>query len=987
MSNLVAQIGANTSKFVEEVKSAEYMLSKYTDASKKAKSEIEKNCSATNEQVNAYKKVIGALDKVANGTLNTKQQQAALAQSIKELKIQWSNLSDAAKQGEFGKMLSSTLSASTTQLQHLSEQIKKADADLGTLGGGNARRQLMEMTKNLANLTVQYREMSQAEKESAQGQELANKLSDLRNRAGALKDTVGDVQQEITTLASDTPNLDAFNSLVGISADALSVYSSVLAKVTGDEKALKDAIATVMAVQSAANLLTKVANALQSSSAIMLRVRAVQEGAAALAIKVRTAAEGKGVIATKAAIAAQKVFNAVAKANPYVLLATAIIAVGAALYAFTTKLNDASEAEKKSQSEAEKLKQRQEDLRKETDELNETSAKTKTKFFELQAQWKLLRTEADKKRWITENKNAFSSLGISINNVKTAEDVFVKNTDAVIDALLQRAIAAKKAEQAADNIIKLEEKRSKRSRATGDFFTPYKKGDNISDEDARKIGIRTKAERTHTQTLSGMGAHTVVDDLTAEEERQYNAYLARKSKATREQYHTDIDYKISEEKRQYAESTKLLSDANKKLAALGDAPTTTGGGSTTGDKPTIEPDVELPEGSLAKINKDLKEQQAKLELAVDDNTRANAQKEIDKLNQQKNEIEFKLKPLVDDKAITTIQEKLSEASKSSDIKKQLDINSDIVKSYKEQYDLIQKKKGLGVELNQNEQKLSSIYEDTTQQVNKLSDAYKKAADSAELLKTKSELKKKTWETVKEGIGTLGDLNGAVANTGNNWKSLCENWYDMSPFEQVTGAIDTTIGTIENAIKAYESINKMITLFGEISQLTAAKKVAANATEMASDSAKTAADTANTAITVANDQAENASTIGKLGVDQAGAIAGATKSGARLPFPANLAAIAAGIAAVVAGFAMVFSSFADGGIVGNGSQLGDYNIARVNGGEMILNGTQQKRLFNLLNGTGMGMYNAPNKKNKVEFVIKGKTLKSVMRNYDNMVQKI
>ena len=59
----------------------------------------------------------------------------------------------------------------------------------------------------------------------------------------------------------------------------------------------------------------------------------------------------------------------------------------------------------------------------------------------------------------------------------------------------------------------------------------------------------------------------------------------------------------------------------------------------------------------------------------------------------------------------------------------------------------------------------------------------------------------------------------------------------------------------------------------------------------------------------------ASDVGKLGVELASAIAGATKSGASLPFPANIAAIAAGIAAVVAGFAMVFSCFADGGIVG------------------------------------------------------------------------
>jgi len=40
------------------------------------------------------------------------------------------------------------------------------------------------------------------------------------------------------------------------------------------------------------------------------------------------------------------VFNAVAKANPYVLLATAVLGVASALYAFTSKSESATEKEK-----------------------------------------------------------------------------------------------------------------------------------------------------------------------------------------------------------------------------------------------------------------------------------------------------------------------------------------------------------------------------------------------------------------------------------------------------------------------------------------------------------------------------------------------------------------------------------------------------------------------------------------------------------------
>ena len=107
-----------------------------------------------------------------------------------------------------------------------------------------------------------------------------------------------------------------------------------------------------------------------------------------------------------------------------------------------------------------------------------------------------------------------------------------------------------------------------------------------------------------------------------------------------------------------------------------------------------------------------------------------------------------------------------------------------------------------------------------------------------------------------------------------------------------------------------------------------------------------------------------------------ALAAVTKSGAALPYPANIFAIAAGVAAVVSALA---TTFADGGIFGGAGTVGDLNIARVNKGEMILNGTQQSRLFNLLNGQG-GYSDVMAGGNDVKFIIKGKNLEGVRTNY-------
>ena len=79
-----------------------------------------------------------------------------------------------------------------------------------------------------------------------------------------------------------------------------------------------------------------------------------------------------------------------------------------------------------------------------------------------------------------------------------------------------------------------------------------------------------------------------------------------------------------------------------------------------------------------------------------------------------------------------------------------------------------------------------------------------------------------------------------------------------------------------------------------------------------------------------------------------ATANGVASASKLPFPANIAAIAT----VVATIASVFSNlpkFAEGGIVGGSSYFGDKLLARVNSGEMILNQGQQARLLSMTEG--------------------------------------
>ena len=104
--------------------------------------------------------------------------------------------------------------------------------------------------------------------------------------------------------------------------------------------------------------------------------------------------------------------------------------------------------------------------------------------------------------------------------------------------------------------------------------------------------------------------------------------------------------------------------------------------------------------------------------------------------------------------------------------------------------------------------------------------------------------------------------------------------------------------------------------------------------------------------------------------------------------ANLGLLSFGL--IASGVALVTSlfdslpKFADGGIV-QGRSFGDYNLARVNGGEMILNSTQQGRLWNTIQQGHTNTNSAMN--GNVTFRIEGKQLVGVLNNYNSSKSRL
>lgn len=97
----------------------------------------------------------------------------------------------------------------------------------------------------------------------------------------------------------------------------------------------------------------------------------------------------------------------------------------------------------------------------------------------------------------------------------------------------------------------------------------------------------------------------------------------------------------------------------------------------------------------------------------------------------------------------------------------------------------------------------------------------------------------------------------------------------------------------------------------------------------------------------------------------------------------LAFVGAGLG-TLATMISTIQGFSEGGIIGGGLNHGDMQLARVNAGEMILNNSQQARLFDLLDG-GAAMIG--NNQGKVDFRISGQNLVGTLRNYNTKMSKV
>lgn len=386
------------------------------------------------------------------------------------------------------------LKTAEQQVQALARGSKK--------GASQLRLELRSAKKEVEALALAYSKLSAEEKRGDFGVALAKQLREAKKAAAELVDMQGDLQAELKHLASDTSTFDSLAEGFGVLGSVAQTTLAAFASVTGESEQMKQAMAAVVAIETSMNAVIKIQNALQQQSSLMLGIKRTQELAAAAAVKIKTAAENKGVITTKAATAAQKIFNAVAYANPYVLLAAAILAAGAALLYFATRTKEATTEEKRLQESTEALKSAWE---------SEASrlAENVVKFKDLQTAWNDLGDDLNaKKQFVKDNADKFKDLGLNITDVTDCERVMVKNSPIVIQSFEARAKAAA-AQAAAIEVL------TKYYIQLGEIERKIKNGEKLSKDDFKAFNLDPRTMKGLKQKSTFTGPLYEVTDPSA----------------------------------------------------------------------------------------------------------------------------------------------------------------------------------------------------------------------------------------------------------------------------------------------------------------------------------------------------------------------------------------------------------------------------------------------------------------------------------------
>lgn len=290
------------------------------------------------KEANELNKLTTRLNQSAEGSYNRLSAQYSIN------KIYLNNMTVEEREAtEEGRKLVAETKAIYEEMKRLQEVTGKTSLNVGNYEQATVKltSQIRQMTEALAVMRLE-------------GKQGTQEYAELSKKAGDLKDALADATQEVKNMASDTSQLDSVLSFAAGTSGGFSAYTGAMElfgaeseDVQQAQKKLQAAIAITTGVQA-------IQNAVQKQSALMLGISKIQMAALSKAQVYNRLVSIQGTKATLAATIAQKAFNVVAAANPYVLLALALITVVGALVLFASN-TDKSAKNQQRLNEAQKV--------------------------------------------------------------------------------------------------------------------------------------------------------------------------------------------------------------------------------------------------------------------------------------------------------------------------------------------------------------------------------------------------------------------------------------------------------------------------------------------------------------------------------------------------------------------------------------------------------------------------------------------------------
>lgn len=284
-----------------------------------------------NREAAMYAKLITQLNNAKEGSYNKLSAQYRLN------KIALNEMSAAERAGtEEGRALERETAAIYEEMKRLQEATGKHVLNVGNYADAakGLKTELMSLVQQMAYLKTQ-------------GQENSAEYQEMSVRAGQLKDAMLDATAEVKAMASDTRALDTVMGAATAASGGFSAYTGLTQLLGTSSESTAEMQRKLGSAIAIVNGMTAIQNALQKQSNLMVGIGVLQDKAATAAKNLKTKATQKETGATVGATIAQRIFNAVASANPYVLLAIALVTVVGALAAFAAGSNRATKEQTK----------------------------------------------------------------------------------------------------------------------------------------------------------------------------------------------------------------------------------------------------------------------------------------------------------------------------------------------------------------------------------------------------------------------------------------------------------------------------------------------------------------------------------------------------------------------------------------------------------------------------------------------------------------